>query len=252
MHESLGLNWRKKMLISDDGVSRSSYGGPNSHLSLVEWTDNYLQSRSTSFEWGEFVSLLFALDISTPQGAGLSPSFANLLLAPVIHELFPMSTPSQVEYEFFVDDGLAIVSNLKGVPGLRRNCEILSTQNEQCIKPLFAKVGIIIEDDKSELFHFSKTRSPVADLPPVDLGFPPFTGTTPLRQKGRFFRYLGFYFDMKLTFHQHVQMYANKALGKVTSLPMLGDSSRGLDAKNRRLLYRSCVLPIMTYGAELW
>ena len=36
------------------------------------------------------------------------------------------------------------------------------------------------------------------------------------------------------------------------SLPALGNSVRGLKPDHKRLLYRSCVLPIATYGARLW
>ncbi len=36
------------------------------------------------------------------------------------------------------------------------------------------------------------------------------------------------------------------------AMGMLGNSARGLQAKERRTLYRSCVLPIATYGHRLW
>ncbi|CAA7269050.1 unnamed protein product [Cyclocybe aegerita] len=65
-------------------------------------------------------------------------------------------------------------------------------------------------------------------------------------------RYLGFYFDRRLTFHEHVRYYATKAFTTVQAMHMLGNSTRGLLPKQRRLLYRSCVVPIATYGYRLW
>ena len=49
-----------------------------------------------------------------------------------------------------------------------------------------------------------------------------------------------------------VRYYSTKALSSVKAMKMLGSSTRGLPPKEKRLLYRSCVLPIATYGYHLW
>ncbi|KXN87759.1 hypothetical protein AN958_07853 [Leucoagaricus sp. SymC.cos] len=67
-----------------------------------------------------------------------------------------------------------------------------------------------------------------------------------------FWRYLGFYFDHQLTFHEHVWYYSTKAISTVHAMGMLGNSLRGLSPKQKRLLYRSCVVPIAIYGFCLW
>ncbi|CAA7263236.1 unnamed protein product [Cyclocybe aegerita] len=59
-------------------------------------------------------------------------------------------------------------------------------------------------------------------------------------------------FDRGLTFHEHVRYYATKAFTTVQAMRMLGNSTRGLSPKQCRLLYRSCVVPIATYGYRLW
>ncbi|CAA7267579.1 unnamed protein product [Cyclocybe aegerita] len=99
------------------------------------------------------------------------------------------------------------------------------------------------------MFHFSRRRD--AYNPSLDLGYTPHTGATPLKPK-TFWRYLGFYFDHGLTFHEHVRYYATKAFTTVQAMRMLGNSTRGLSPKQRRLLYWSCVVPIATYGYRLW
>jgi hypothetical protein len=63
---------------------------------------------------------------------------------------------------------------------------------------------------------------------------------------------LGFYFDRKLTFKEHVQYYTTKALTTVMAMRMLGNSTRGLTPQNKCILYHMCVLPIATYGHTLW
>ncbi|KXN84520.1 hypothetical protein AN958_12398 [Leucoagaricus sp. SymC.cos] len=103
----------------------------------------------------------------------------------------------------------------------------------------------MLEHNKSELFHFSRRKND--DNPPIDLGYAPYMGDSPLCPK-TFWRYLGFYFDRQLTFREHVQYYSTKAISTVHTMGMLGNSLQGLIPKQKRLLYRSCVVPIATYG----
>ena len=49
-----------------------------------------------------------------------------------------------------------------------------------------------------------------------------------------------------------MKRYSTKALTTVKAMVSLGNSVRGLSPKNKRLLYRACVLPVATYGAKLW
>ena len=65
-------------------------------------------------------------------------------------------------------------------------------------------------------------------------------------------RYLGFIFDRKLLFHKHINFYANKAISTVKCMKLLGNSSRGINPLQKRLLYRCCILPIVLYGFQLW
>jgi len=65
-------------------------------------------------------------------------------------------------------------------------------------------------------------------------------------------RYLRFIFDIKLSFHQHIDFYTNKAISMVKSMKMLQNSARGLILSQKCLLYRSCVSSIILYGFLLW
>ncbi|KAJ3915931.1 hypothetical protein F5877DRAFT_21370, partial [Lentinula edodes] len=60
-------------------------------------------------------------------------------------------------------------------------------------------------------------------------------------------RILGVYLDRKLTFIQHVRSLTDKAMAVVSASRMLGNTVRGLSQKHLRTLYRTCVLPVMTY-----
>jgi len=106
--------------------------------------------------------------------------------------------------------------------------------------------GLVMEHDKSEIFHFSRAHND--SNPELDLSA---IGAPTLKPK-TYWRYLGFYFDRRLSFKEHVRFYSTKALSTVKAMGMLGNSTQGLLPLQKRLLYRSCVVPIATYGFRLW
>ena len=49
-----------------------------------------------------------------------------------------------------------------------------------------------------------------------------------------------------------ILLYATKLFSAVMAMASLGNSNCGLRPKHQHLLYRSCILPIATYGIRLW
>jgi hypothetical protein len=144
----------------------------------------------------------------------------------------------------FVDDGTIIVQSKTWDENLLKLKKAYNVVFE-----LTNALGLVLEHDKSEAFHFSRKHG---DLnPPVDLGYAPYTGKTPL-VPSKIWRYLGFFFDRKLLFKEHAMRYARKAFSATGAMLSLGNSVRGLKPKHKRLLYRSCILPIALYGIRLW
>ncbi|KAH7873299.1 uncharacterized protein C8R40DRAFT_1016611, partial [Lentinula edodes] len=60
-------------------------------------------------------------------------------------------------------------------------------------------------------------------------------------------RWLGVYFDRKLLFNHHVKTLAGSAGKAVGSLIMLANTVKGLSPYHMRMMYKSCVVPVMTY-----
>ena len=65
-------------------------------------------------------------------------------------------------------------------------------------------------------------------------------------------KYLGFIFDHKLTFRNHIDFHSNKAISTIKCIKLLGNSSRGINPLQKRRLYRYCTLSITLYGFLLW
>ena len=114
------------------------------------------------------------------------------------------------------------------------------------VTDLMVCFGLVIEHDKSEIFHFSRAYNnlnPELDLLAIDV--PTFKPKT-------YWRYLGFYFDWCLPFKEHIWYYSTKTLSTVKAIGMLGNSSRGFLPLQKCLLYRSYIVSIATYGFRLW
>ncbi|KAJ3511108.1 hypothetical protein NMY22_g15758 [Coprinellus aureogranulatus] len=214
------------------------------HPKVATFFASYLVQRFTCYAWNNFVSDPMQADVGVGQGSALSPVLSALVVAPIMKLYRIKEVGLGTTLITFVDDGTIAAQT----DSIEMNCRMLY-HAYAFIHALFTAAGLVLEHDKSEAFHFTRARSG-ADRP-VDLGFAPHTGETPLRPK-KFWRYLGFYFDQRLTFAEHIRYYSTKALTTVMAMRMLGNSTRGLSPKNKRILYRACVVPIATYGHRLW
>ena len=205
---------------------------------------NYLVQRSTKYLWNDLSSLPFEVNIEVSQGSALSSILSTLYLSPLIYIMenrfknlnLPISILS------FIDDGLLIVQNKSlNISNLNLFCSY------NILSKLLNSFGLIIEHSKTEIFHFNRFHGPF-NPPLLDLS--PLGG--PILQPKESWRYLGFIFNRKLSFHKHIDHYANKALLTVKCMKLLGNSSRGINPVQKHLLYRCCTLPIALYGFQLW
>src|SRR6201747_1662516 len=200
--------------------------------------------RSTAYRWGSQTSPTMPVNVGLGQGSALSPTLSGLYIAPALHVAVPVDNNENKELMGFVDD-INIYASSKD---LKNNIPKLCHTYNELVKN-FKSIGLMIEHSKTELMHFTKKKDPT--FPTIDLGIAPHTGNTPLTVKP-IWRYLGFFLDRKLSFAHHVQFYATKSMSTCKAMLMLGNSLRGLSPKQKRVLYRSCVVPIITYGFQLW
>ena len=143
---------------------------------------------------------------------------------------------------FFVDNGLIIAQN-NSIP--ISNSQLFCSYN--VLSNLLTDFGLVIEHGKTENFHFTRLHG---EFNPPPLNLSPLGG--PVLHPKDSWKYLGFLFDQKLTFHQYLDFYSNKALSIVKCMKLLGNSSRGISPLQKHQLYRCCILPIALYGFQLW
>jgi hypothetical protein len=205
---------------------------------------SYLVRRGTRYLWNSFSSDRRSANMGMGQGSALSPVLSALYLAPVIKLFESQAAHLSCDVLSYVDDRTLIIQAKDWGSNLDHLQEAY-----RIVFNLFNHIGLVLEHVKSELFHFTCKCGDTN--PPLALGWGPFTKETPLKPKERW-RYLGFFFDWHLPFHEHVCFYATKAISMVCTMGMLGNLFHRLSPQQKRILYRSCVVPIATYGFKLW
>ena len=105
----------------------------------------------------------------------------------------------------FVDNGL-FISQSKSFDIL--NSCLYCSYN--ILTNLLKKFGLVVEHSKTEIFHFNRSYS-TFNPPPLNLS--PLGGN--ILWPNNTWKYLGFIFNRKLTFHQHIDFYTNKLISTI-------------------------------------
>ena len=211
---------------------------------IIWFFSSYLVNRKTQYAWNNFISHFVNINVGVGQGSALSPILSALYLVPFLHilEKHLKNLDLQISLLSFVDDSLLITQSKSFVTS---NAHLFCSYN--IAFNLLTKFGLYIEQLKTEVFHFSRVystfNSPLLNLSPL--------GDPTLSPKPSW-HYLGFIFDRKLSFYNHIDFYANKAISMIKYMKILGNSTRGLNPCQKQLLYRCCAMPIILYSFQLW
>ena len=195
--------------------------------------------RKTNYFWNNFTSPLFDVNFGVGQGSVLSPILSALYLSLFLYILEKRLKHLKIPVFFIslIDDGLFISqSKLLHIS----NWCLFCSYNVMTI--LLKTFGLIVEHSKTEVFHLNRSQG---SFNPPPLNLLPIGGTI-LRSKNMW-KYVGFIFDRKLSFYQHVDFYSNKAMSIVKYMKIFSNSNQGINLTQKRLLYRTCVLPITLY-----
>ena len=187
---------------------------------------------------------MFEVDVRVGQGSALSPILSAFYLSSFLYilEKYLKIYNIPVSIILFVDDGL-FISQDKSL--ISSNSHLFCSYN--IMTKLLNKFGLIVEHLKTEVFHFNRLHG-LFSQPPLDLS----SIGGPILVPKNTWKYLGFIFGRKLSFHQHINFYCNRAIFTVKCMSILGNSSCGIILTQKRLLYRCCILPIALYSFQLW
>jgi len=191
------------------------------NANVIHFFNSYYSNCSTSYSWNTFTFPSFNVNISVDQGSALSPILSALYLAPIIKtfkkRIKNLNKEFPTDILSFVDNRL-LISQKKNYS--LSNSFLLCSYN--IISKILIDTSLVMEHNKTKLFHFMRARHP--PNPSIDLTTVGGSIITPKP----IWRYLGFFFDRKLNFYYHTHFYATKCLSTLSTMKMLGNSSRGL------------------------
>ncbi len=142
-------------------------------------------------------------------------------------------------------------------------CAKSENVSTEIIQAAFGKVekwadenGMVSDLDKFEAMYFSRKRN----YPNPKIILPAYISpdhTIPKRTikplgKNTSMKWLGVYFDHKLSFTDHANKMASNGRKAATGLTMLVKTTRGVNATTMRKAVHACILPIFTYAAPAW
>ena len=159
----------------------------------------------------------FEVNIGVGQGSTLSPILSALYLSPFLYILEKRLKNLKIPISIlsFINDGLIIAQNkLIDISNTHLFCSY------NVLSKLLVDFGLVIEHGKTEVFYFNRLHG-IFNFPTLDLTS--LRGPSLCPQDT--WKYLGFFFDQKLMFHQHIDYYLNKAISMVKCMKLLGNSS---------------------------
>jgi len=206
-------------------------GWPNN---LVQWVQSFATGRAVKIRLDGLTGPETPIQCGLPQGSPISPILFMLYIAPLLW----LGNPAR---RFGYADDIAIVAISSDI---QSNCNQLQKDLQEALS-WGDSVGITFDPTKSELMHFTRGRE---DTTLLGVN----AGTHSISEKSGPLRWLGVYFDRKLTFKQHVQTLSSKALGVGNALKSLGKTTRGVPPHLLQQAVNACVLKKGYYGAETW
>ena len=178
---------------------------------------NYLVKRKMNYVWNDLLYLDFEVNVEVGQGSALSPILSALYLSLFLYILEKRLKNLKIPISIlsFIDDELIIAQN-KSID--ISNAHLFCSYN--ILLKLLIDFSLVIKHGKTEIFHFNRSYRIFNPLP-LNLSL---LGGLSLCSKNTW-KYLDFFFDQKLTFHQHIDYYLNKAMSTVKCMKLLGNLS---------------------------
>lgn len=194
---------------------------------LIQTLKSYYNNRSFHIKIDQTISKEFRIQAGTAQGAVLSP---------LLYNLYVSDMPTSVETFQYADDTAFYTSS-------KKKNENLSDMNKQ-LRKLFKwcnkwRIKINATKSASMLIRCQKI--------PGDIIY----GTEKIPTSTSI-KYLGIIIDRRLNFTQHITKLIEKTKSKTASLSKYIAQKKLLSSETRRLLYKTLILPSLTYGLPAW
>ena len=216
------------------------------HITVLRMVESFLSDRTIRARLDGAYTEQLPVPCGTPQGSPWSAILYMLYLA----ELLQMEPKLRFGYA----DDVALVRTTPG--SLDENAEAIA-EDVRGVLAYGEANKIYFATAKTELIHFSRRKN--TDNPPVRIDdsyiirpaeAPAQREGTPPKQTA--VRWLGVWFDRRLTFKRHIQERCARAEKVARHLRNLANTKNGPPAHALRKAVTTVVIPTALYAAETW
>ena len=192
-------------------------------LPIVRWVESFISNRKAAIRLDGVTSEPRPINVGIPQGSPVSPVLSVIYASEIITTLkeanilttsgIPLSPRS------YIDDYAVLAISCS----LQDNLIALDEGLQFVVKAL-ARIGMTCDIKKLDLQHFTRRPSD-KDSPSLVVTI---YGERVTVAAPKSMRWLGIFFDRRLSFHEHVKIMSARAQTVINGLRCLGNTVRGL------------------------
>ena len=205
---------------------------------LVHIISSYLSNRTFAVKFRYSLSSSKPMLAGVPQGSILSPFLFNIYTSDI-----PKPTDRLLHLALYADDTCILARSLSAEMAIARIQGFLLQ-----LETWFTKWRIKINPTKSSAIMFAKTVGPKHRFVPRD-DITLFAEKIPWTSD---ITYLGLVLDSRLSWAKHIEAMRRKAAAINGALRPITDGKSSLSPKNKILLYKTMIRPVITYAAPIW
>lgn len=210
---------------------------------VLQLTRSFLTDRRVRVRLGKSITPNYTVQCGTPQGSPLSPVLYTLYLAELIK--------AGGRHRFGYADDICLYR----AADTPEESNSLIAKDVSDVIQWGADNRVAFAPEKLEMIHLTRQRGPTA--PPCTVSDTLTIHPTTQAQeqdspKQPALRWLGVWFDRKLTFKRHIAERAAKARKVALHIRGLARTTCGPPAASLRKAVITCVIPRLLFGAEAW
>ena len=215
---------------------------------MIAWVRDFMTRREITMSFNNHCTNNIHPELETPQGSPLSPILSALVTGPILRLA---EAWEDTDLTLYVDDENIFASS----PTYHATADKL-TKAARHVFSWLRDSGFSVDQDKCEVMFFHLKLTPKHK---VRYGSPPRTIKLQLPDNTKItikptstLRYLGVFFTPHLNWTTHVKIMSTHAQSIVKGLGVLGNSIRGFHLVSWRKIFISVILPVLTYGCQVW